>query len=57
MNSKKCKKCNETKELSEFNKSKCMADGRFNQCKKCQSEYKKIRDAKKREFNNQFGIV
>jgi len=37
---KTCIKCNKTKDLSEFNKHKLMADGHLNQCKQCVKERK-----------------
>ena len=40
---KKCPKCVETKELSEFFNNKVMSDGKSNYCKKCHSEEAKSR--------------
>lgn len=40
---KKCSKCGETKELSEFFNNKVMSDGKSNYCKKCHSEEAKSR--------------
>jgi hypothetical protein len=41
---KKCKKCGELKELSEFNKNKnCTIDGHINKCKSCLSIEQKIK--------------
>ncbi len=38
---KKCKGCNETKPLSEFQKNKAMKDGHLNYCKVCISKRKR----------------
>lgn len=37
---KKCSKCGEVKELSEFHKNKPSADGRHTQCKICVNQQK-----------------
>lgn len=35
---KTCKKCNETKPLTEFFKDKSFSDGHYSRCKKCKTE-------------------
>lgn len=39
---KTCNKCNEEKELTEFNKRKTSKDGYMNKCKSCITEYNKL---------------
>lgn len=43
MNEKECTKCGETKNITEFHKSKSHKDGFHSQCKKCKNEYRKRR--------------
>ncbi|HLR58901.1 MAG TPA: hypothetical protein VK094_00285 [Pseudogracilibacillus sp.] len=38
---KKCSKCEETKNLDEFNKNKNRKDGHESQCRECRKEYKR----------------
>lgn len=39
---KTCNKCNEEKELTEFNKKKSSKDGYMNKCKSCVTKYNKL---------------
>lgn len=49
MEAKKCNKCNEIKEITNFNKSKGKKDGVSCICKKCHSEYRKEHYLKNKE--------
>ena len=54
---KKCIKCKDTKELTEFHKHKGMKDGHLNKCRSCVVEdvaawRKKNPDCRKKEFQN-----
>lgn len=52
---KKCKRCNETKELSGFSKRTSNSDGYNLVCKKCKNIEDKKREAQKK-FDRQFEI-
>jgi hypothetical protein len=49
---KECKYCKETKSRDDFPVNIMMSDHRENKCKKCKSEYIKIKNKKRREENN-----
>lgn len=51
---KKCSKCNELKELTEFNKAKTGRDGHRSDCKVCFSSYKKAYDLKNKERRKEY---
>ncbi len=53
---KKCSKCQEQKELSEFNKNKGNKDGLHHQCKKCKREIDVQYRNKKRQHNSENNI-
>ena len=50
MQNKYCKKCNNTKPVSEFYKNKSSKDGFQHWCKNCQKEYSKQPHVKKRNI-------
>ena len=49
-NTKRCKKCQLTKKLDEFHKSKTTKDGRRAPCKKCKNIYQNIYRSKLRKL-------
>ena len=53
---KQCNKCGKVKDVSEFNRNKSKSDGLHNQCKKCRSNDKKMKERKKeyREDNKDY---
>jgi len=51
---KTCTKCNETKELTEFNLSKKSKDGRHSYCKPCRRDYRKRNKKKRTEYMRSF---
>ena len=52
---KKCKKCNQTKPLSEFYKNKLMTSGYLNTCKLCVDQYRdRWRELNKDKYINSY---
>jgi len=47
---KQCTKCKETKQLTEFSRSKKSKDGRHSHCKSCRSDYRKRNKEKITEY-------
>ena len=58
---KECSKCNETKQLTEFNKSSKTKDGRRQQCRNCEKEYRMSKDIKQQRYErdllNKYGLT
>lgn len=54
---KTCTKCHQDKDVENFNKRITNADGLDSWCCGCRKEYMTARENKKKEFNEQFGIV
>ena len=54
MDKKKCSKCGEEKELSEFHKAKQNKDGYRGSCKDCVKEYKKEYRKNNKEYNKEY---
>lgn len=51
ISSKKCPRCKNIKGRDEFNKSLSRLDRMAVYCRKCESDYKKEREAKKKEYD------
>ena len=51
---KKCKKCNEIKELSKFHKNNTMKDGYVNKCKECRKIYNSENKDRIRKYNQAY---
>ena len=49
---KKCSKCSELKEYSEFNKRKISSDGYNSHCRLCANSYKPKKGGPKKKYNS-----
>ena len=51
---KKCYKCGETKDLTQFNKDNRAKDGHQSKCKACRKQYRENNKDKKRHYDKQY---